>query len=224
MAVKLEFVINSTCVAHYSKIEENLCKIGIPKSSIQTLHNVSSIIIKTTLPSTYVLNTIESTGVKAVLKGYGSTTNANMDVAVAMLGGTTGYSDSNIKGIVRFIQINENQCIVDGTIDGLTPGKHGIHIYECGDVSNGCESIGNHLNLLQTKHGSQIDDKSHRHTGDLGNIEVDAQGRTTFYLYDHLLNVSDLIGRSIAVTENEDDCGKTNINSSEVDGNCGKNR
>lgn len=64
---------------------------------------------------------------------------SNLGAAVAMLGGTTGYSVSNIKGIVRFIQINENQCVVDGTIDGLTPGKHGIHIYECGDVSNGCE-------------------------------------------------------------------------------------
>lgn len=58
-----------------------------------------------------------------------------MGAAVAMLGGSTG----GINGIIRFVQINENECLVDGTIDGLTPGNHGIHVYECGDLSNGCD-------------------------------------------------------------------------------------
>lgn len=62
-----------------------------------------------------------------------------MGAAVAMLGGSTGYSKLGINGVVRFVQINNNECIVDGTIDGLSPGKHGIHIYECGDLSNGCD-------------------------------------------------------------------------------------
>lgn len=56
-----------------------------------------------------------------------------------MLGGSSGPSESGIKGVVRFVQINENECVVDGTIDGLSPGNHGIHVYECGDLSNGCE-------------------------------------------------------------------------------------
>jgi len=63
----------------------------------------------------------------------------NLGAAVAMLGGSTGYSKSGINGVVRFVQINKNECVVDGTIDGLTPGKHGIHVYECGDLSDGCE-------------------------------------------------------------------------------------
>lgn len=58
-----------------------------------------------------------------------------MGAAVAMLGGSTG----SINGVVRFVQINEDECVIDGTIDGLTPGNHGIHVYECGDLSNGCE-------------------------------------------------------------------------------------
>lgn len=63
----------------------------------------------------------------------------NLGAAVAMLGGSTGYSKSGINGVVRFVQINNDECIVDGTIDGLSPGKHGIHVYECGDLSNGCD-------------------------------------------------------------------------------------
>lgn len=56
-----------------------------------------------------------------------------------MIGGPTGYSELGINGVIRFVQINENECVIDGTIDGLSPGKHGIHVYDCGDLSNGCE-------------------------------------------------------------------------------------
>lgn len=56
-----------------------------------------------------------------------------------MLGGNSGYSYGEIvRGVVRFVQI-DNGCIVDGTIDGLTPGFHGLHVHECGDISQGCE-------------------------------------------------------------------------------------
>lgn len=47
-------------------------------------------------------------------------------------------SSGNIRGVVRFLQKDENHCIVDGTIDGLTPGEHGLHVYEYGDISGGC--------------------------------------------------------------------------------------
>ena len=56
-----------------------------------------------------------------------------------MLGGNSGYSiGDNIKGVIRFVQTSKG-CIVDGTLDGLTTGSHGMHIHECGDLSKGCE-------------------------------------------------------------------------------------
>ena len=59
--------------------------------------------------------------------------------AVSMLGGNSGYSvGENIKGVIRFVQSLEG-CIVDGTVDGLTPGSHGLHVHECGDISRGCK-------------------------------------------------------------------------------------
>lgn len=61
-----------------------------------------------------------------------------------------------------------------------------------------------------------------QHTGDLGNITANKEGRAVFYFKDNLINVSNLIGRSVAVTEFEDDCGKTNTNTSKLDGNSGK--
>lgn len=65
----------------------------------------------------------------------------NFGAAVAMLDRSTGHSNLGINGVIRFVQINENECIVDGTLDGLSPGKHGIHVYECGDLSNGCKKL-----------------------------------------------------------------------------------
>jgi len=61
-----------------------------------------------------------------------------------------------------------------------------------------------------------------QHTGDLGNITANEDGRAIFYFKDKLINVSHLIGRSVGITENEDDCGKTRINTSNIDGNSGK--
>lgn len=57
----------------------------------------------------------------------------NLGAAVAMLEG-----EPFVKGVVRFVQINDNTCVVDGTIDGLSPGVHGLCIHEYGDISEGC--------------------------------------------------------------------------------------
>lgn len=131
-----------------------------------------------------------------------------------------------IKGVVRFSSVSGDQqvngCVVDGVIDGLTPGLHGIHIHECGDISNGCESLGKHYNPRNTRHGSPDNDISDRHAGDLGNIEADIRGRATFRFTDKVITVGDIIGRSIVVTEHADDFGLGNDENSMIDGNSGK--
>ncbi|CAI6365935.1 unnamed protein product [Macrosiphum euphorbiae] len=223
MSAKVEFAVKMSSPSCADKIQDQLSQNGISKSDIHISYETGIVTITTDQPSSLILNSIEKTGIKAVLKGYGSATlDKNLGAAVAMLGGSTGYSKLGINGVVRFVQINNDECIVDGTIDGLSPGKHGIHIYECGDLSNGCDRIGDHLNLKQTSHGNQTDDPNFRHTGDLGNITANEDGRAIFYFKDKLINVSHLIGRSVGITENEDDCGKTKINTSNIDGNSGK--
>lgn len=79
-----------------------------------------------------------------------------------MINGDTRLSkNNNIQGVVRFVQTNEN-CIIDGTIDGLTPGKHGLHVHECGDISRGCESVGDHFNPHNSPHGAPENDANNR--------------------------------------------------------------
>lgn len=114
-----------------------------------------NIVVETDLPYSVIQEKIEQSGKKAVLKGYGGNTQiyvilqnmmifnyiiiADNSGAVAMLGGNSGYSIGNkIMGVVRFAQTPDG-CIIDGTVDGLTPGEHGIHVHECGDISSGCD-------------------------------------------------------------------------------------
>lgn len=61
-----------------------------------------------------------------------------------------------------------------------------------------------------------------QHVGDLGNVIVDSDGRTVFRIIDPLLKVWDIIGRSIVITESEDDLGTGANTLSKVDGNSGE--
>ena len=40
--------------------------------------------------------------------------------------------------VFYFLQANRDYCVIDGVIDGLSEGKHGLHINELGDLSVGC--------------------------------------------------------------------------------------
>lgn len=141
--------------------------------------------------------------------------------AVAIVSGTA----NKIRGVVRFSSTTDDQqmngCVVDGVLDGLTPGLHGIHIHECGDISKGCESLGKHYNPRNARHGSPDNDIDERHAGDLGNITADLTGRAKFRFTDKVINVGDIIGRSIVVTEHADDFGLGNDDNSLIDGNSG---
>ena len=59
----------------------------------------------------------------------------HLGAAVSMM--QTGQE--SIKGLIRFVQTDEEKCVVEGTVDGLPPGHHAICVHECGDISDGCE-------------------------------------------------------------------------------------
>lgn len=215
MSAKIEFAVNMTCQKCVDTVCNSLTGIDGIEDIEVSLGN-GSVIVKTDLPYSVIQRKIEESGKKAVLKGYGDSSSA-----VSMLGGNSGYSTRNeLKGVVRFAQAEEG-CIIDGTIDGLAPGLHGMHIHECGDISQGCDSVGEHFNPDNAPHGGPEDERSKRHLGDLGNIRADNSGRATFRVVNKLLKIPDIIGRSLVVTENPDDLGKGDTPESKVNGNSG---
>ncbi|XP_033102744.1 copper chaperone for superoxide dismutase-like [Anneissia japonica] len=214
---KMEFAVNMTCMSCKSAIE-NALKNKPEIKSVSVNLGDQQVVVETTLTTSEVKNLLESTGRRANLKGHGSaeptTSVKHLGAAVSMLQGP-----SCVEGVVRFLQATENTCIIEGTLDNLKPGPHGLNIHEFGDLSNGCESCGPHYNPYNSRHGAPGENE--RHVGDLGNIVADENGRATFRFEDDKMKVWDIIGRSVVVHDAEDDLGRGLAAESKLHGNSG---
>uniref|UniRef100_A0A7S4VYF7 Superoxide dismutase [Cu-Zn] n=1 Tax=Alexandrium monilatum TaxID=311494 RepID=A0A7S4VYF7_9DINO len=120
-----------------------------------------------------------------------------------------GGNDTSIcTGTITLKQTSAEECSISYEIRGLTPGKHGFHIHEKADFSDGCNSAGPHYNPFKKTHGAPSDEE--RHVGDLGNIEPGPDGIARGTIVDKLVKLSgetSVIGRSFMVHADEDDLG-----------------
>ena len=48
-------------------------------------------------------------------------------------------SGCSAKGVVRMVQLNDDTCVFEGTVDGLAPLQHTVAVHEAGDLSAGCD-------------------------------------------------------------------------------------
>ena len=132
--------------------------------------------------------------------------------------------DTGVSGTVHFVQNSPASCKISWNITGLTPGKHGFHVHELADFSNGCKSAKGHYNPYGATHGGPNDEAGKRHVGDLGNITAGPNGVAKGSMEDHLVKLvgpTSVIGRSIMVHAGEDDLGKGGNADSLKTGNAG---
>ncbi|KAJ8975005.1 hypothetical protein NQ317_013315 [Molorchus minor] len=182
-ATKIEFAVQMTCDSCVEAVKKSLENVAGIKSVDVDLKK-GSVVVDSNLSTLDLQKRLESTGRKVAVKGYSGSV-----AAVSLLeAGRAG-----IQGVIRFVQANPKVCIIDGTIDGLNPGPHHISIHETGDLSQGCESVGDIFNK---------DNENGRVYGDLGRVTVENNGRADFRLEDNTLKLSDVIGRSFVVAEN----------------------
>lgn len=138
--------------------------------------------------------------------------------AVCVLVGAT-----DVKGTVCLEQQeSDGPTKLTGEITGLAPGKHGFHVHEFGDNTNGCVSAGAHYNPHGKDHAGP-DDKD-RHVGDLGNVVADESGKAKVEITDKHISLTgplSVIGRTVVIHADEDDLGKGGHELSLTTGNAG---
>ncbi len=109
---------------------------------------------------------------------------------------------NKVRGMLRLAQKGES-LQVSGKIRNLTPGDHGFHIHEFGDLRNMADgtSAGGHFNPTGVPHGGP----GHGHVGDLGNITADSEGVATVDVtLDHTM-LHFILGRTFVVHAGKDD-------------------
>eukprot|EP00092_Neocalanus_flemingeri_P026263 GFUD01028466.1.p1 GENE.GFUD01028466.1~~GFUD01028466.1.p1 ORF type:complete len:198 (+),score=26.09 GFUD01028466.1:88-681(+) len=128
--------------------------------------------------------------------------------------------ESGVNGTLKLQEFGQN-LYIRGNIFGLTPGLHGFHVHEIGDIGNDCMDAGEHFNPQQVEHAAPS--ATIRHAGDLGNIEV-TEDDTSVYIVNERLKLGygkmDVIDKAIVVTEGYDDLGLGD-GDSKKDGNSG---
>ncbi|MFB3901827.1 MAG: superoxide dismutase family protein [Acidobacteriota bacterium] len=112
-----------------------------------------------------------------------------------------------VHGTVTFESVGGNKVKVTAHVTGLEPGKHGFHMHEKGDCSApDFTSAGGHFNPTKAPHGAPTDPQ--HHAGDLGNIEVHANGEghlETTVDFLELNGPNSIVGKGLIVHSKEDD-------------------
>lgn len=112
---------------------------------------------------------------------------------------------SKVNGTIKFTP-EANQLRVVAEIKGLKPNsKHGFHVHENGEcTAPKFDSAGSHYNPTGVAHGEPGD--THRHPGDLGNLQADKKGVARLDIVIPQAPSGDsFAGRSVIVHEKMDD-------------------
>jgi len=139
---------------------------------------------------------------------------APVTAAIAVISPTAGNATA---GWVKFTQTDAGVNVV-ADVTGLTPGKHGFHIHEWGDISDAAKGLatGGHYDPEGTHHHALIDithpELAPHHAGDMGNLDADATGHAHLEITIAgitLMGPKDpIVGRAVIVHAGEDNGGQ----------------
>lgn len=125
-------------------------------------------------------------------------------VAQATLQAKKGLS---VAGTVKFVELG-GKTRVAVKLSGVAAGTHGFHLHEKGDCGDAeFANAGGHFNPAGAPHAAP--NQTPRHSGDLGNVVVGADGRASVEIESELLSVkpgpNSVVGRAVILHEKADD-------------------
>ncbi|KAG0355459.1 hypothetical protein BGZ54_001139, partial [Gamsiella multidivaricata] len=156
---KTEFAVEMTCESCVKDVKKVLEGAeGIKKFDIDLKEQ--RVVVEGSAPPSAISRLLKNTGKTVIVRGSGVAQGEHAGAAVCILdighenpAYTTLPTSEKPYGLVRFLQVSRETCVVDVTVQNLAPGKHGIHIHELGDTSGGATTTGGHYNPTNVAHG-----------------------------------------------------------------------
>jgi Cu-Zn family superoxide dismutase len=133
--------------------------------------------------------------------------NSNATHAQAAISGT--YSDTTVEGSASFDQMDGKvKMVLDLTIPAKANKSVAVHLHEhgdCGDMGKGAHG---HWNPTDKQHGKW--GSSSFHSGDIGNVELDGQGKGSLTLERDLWSIggdstTNILNKAVIVHGGVDD-------------------
>ncbi|MEI9945569.1 MAG: superoxide dismutase family protein [Chitinophagaceae bacterium] len=128
--------------------------------------------------------------------------------AVAKITGTK--TDTSVNGTAKFTETKNGtvKLQLTITIPFMAGRSVAVHIHEHGDCGDAGKNTHGHWNPTNKKHGKW--GSAEYHSGDIGNIMLDAKGKGTFSLETDLWSIggnilTDVLGKAIIVHSGVDD-------------------
>jgi len=113
-------------------------------------------------------------------------------------------SSSTVTGNAR-ITPAASGVVVMVEVQGASPGEHGVHVHDKGDCSApDATSAGPHFNPKAAAHHGGVSTPV-RHGGDLGNMQVDSNGRGLLVVSVADMTMDNVVGRSVVFHASKDD-------------------
>jgi copper chaperone for superoxide dismutase len=88
------------------------------------------VLVDSTLPTAIITEHLLGTGLNIIIRGHGMmSTDKQRHTATHASAGSTNLGaavciieEGDVSGVVRFAQVNDATLVIDGTLDGLSPG------------------------------------------------------------------------------------------------------
>jgi Cu-Zn family superoxide dismutase len=139
--------------------------------------------------------------------------------ALCNIPSVVGGGDGCVQGWIRFDKVlldnGEEGAWVRANMSGFPPNsiRHGgnaWHVHISADSSGGDGfTLGGHFNPFKEDHGCPIENGTHRHVGDMGNVYTDKDGNVVGDWYFDMMRFSgpaSVTGRSILLFQDPDVC------------------
>ncbi|KAK0637230.1 superoxide dismutase [Bombardia bombarda] len=159
--------------------------------------------IEGTAPPSAIVDAIQATGREAILRGSGASNASAVSILETYHEGSTppvtnsdtrGVGDRMVRGLARMVQVNSTTTLVDLTIRGLAPGTYRATIRAYGDLNDGAASTGPIWAPTSSYSSSSTPSR-----GDLGTIEIGADGRGSAFI-GHAFQVWEVTGHALAIS------------------------